>query len=89
MILAEDKQIKAKWKDKMPFFCYQGKMLCYLWTRRSQPYLEIVEGRKIKAPELIGENRSPLKILLTDPEVDLPTGTIRWILRQALAIYQH
>lgn len=33
-ILAYDKNIAA-WKYKMPFYCYHGKMFCYLWVPKN------------------------------------------------------
>ena len=30
IIMAFDKNIVAAWKYGMPFFCYEGKMFCYL-----------------------------------------------------------
>jgi Domain of unknown function (DU1801) len=90
MILAQDKNIAAAWKYGMPFFCYKGKMFCYLWVhkRHHQPYLGIVEGKKLDHPGLITEKRARMKIMLFDPAKDLPVRTIRSILRQALDLYK-
>ena len=33
-ILAYDKGITEAWKYRMPFYCYKGKMFCYLWTHK-------------------------------------------------------
>ncbi len=30
IILKQDKDIAPAWKYKTPFFCYKGKMFCYL-----------------------------------------------------------
>jgi hypothetical protein len=47
IILKHDKNITEAWKYGMPFYCYLGKMFCYLWTHKKykQPYLGIVEGK--------------------------------------------
>ena len=39
------------------FFCYKGKMFCYLWVHKKnkQPYLCIVEGKYFDEPFLIQE----------------------------------
>jgi Domain of unknown function (DU1801) len=47
IILKQDKDITAAFKYGMPFFCYKGKMFCYIWVNKKtqQPYLGIVEGK--------------------------------------------
>ncbi len=89
IVLSQDKNITTAWKYGMPFFCYNGKMFCYLWTHKKyqQPYLGIVEGKKIEHPSLLIESRSRMKILLIDPEKDLPIHIINDILQQAIALY--
>src|ERR1700761_8497472 len=69
-ILGVDKNITEAWKYRMPFYCYKGKMFCYLWVNKTthQPYIGIVEGRKIEHPLLIIEKRSRMKIMLLDAE---------------------
>src|SRR5471030_1145787 len=73
-LLAYDKNITEAWKYKMPFYCYNGKMFCYLWVNKKthQPYIGIVEGRKIEHPLLIIEKRSRMKIMLLDAREDIP-----------------
>jgi hypothetical protein len=48
IILSQDTNITATWKYGMPFFCYKGKMFCYLWLHKTlhQPYIGIVEGER-------------------------------------------
>jgi hypothetical protein len=88
-ILDFDKGITEAWKYRMPFFCYKGKMLCYLWTHKKNglPYIGIVEGGKIDHPNLIREDRARMKVLLIDPNTDLPIDTINTILKTALSFY--
>jgi hypothetical protein len=89
-ILQSDPHITEAWKYKMPFFCYKGKMLCYLWTKKNgQPYLGIVDGNMIPHPALVQEKRSRMKILLLDAGEDLPLGTISAILKTALKICEN
>lgn len=90
MILRYDSDITEAWKYGMPFYCYKGKMFCYLWTHKKykQPYLGIVEGERINHPLLIIEKRARMKILLLDPEKDIPVKTIRSLLKEVLAIYK-
>lgn len=90
IILAQDKNITAEWKYRMPFFCYKRKMFCYLWVDKKNgwPYIGIVEGAKIHHPKLIVEKRARMKIMLFDPEKDLPVKVIKLILKQALDLYR-
>lgn len=90
IILAQDKDIAAAWKYGMPFFCYKGKMFCYLWVHKTklQPYIGIVEGKHIIHPDLIIEKRSRMKIMLFDPAKDLPVTKIKRILKQAIDLYK-
>lgn len=88
IILAQDIHITAALKYGMPFFCYQGKMFCYLWVHKKykQPYIGIVDGRRIEHPDLLIEKRSRMKIMLFEPSDDLPINTIREILQQAITL---
>ncbi|MEJ7588760.1 MAG: DUF1801 domain-containing protein [Ferruginibacter sp.] len=90
VILAQDADITNTLKYGMPFFCYKGKMFCYLWVHKKfkQPYIGIVEGKRLDHPELLIEKRSRMKILLLDPNKDLPIKTIKSIIRQALNLYK-
>jgi hypothetical protein len=90
IILSQDKEIRASWKYGMPFFCYHGKMFCYLWVHKKyhQPYIGIVEGKRFDHPALIIEKRSRMKIMLLDPAKDLPINTIEMILQTALSFYK-
>jgi len=88
-ILSFDSNITEAWKYRMPFFCYKGKIFCYLWVHKTNglPYIGIVEGLKIEHPDLLIEKRSRMKIMLLDPNVDLPLEIIDSILRKAISLY--
>lgn len=90
IILKQDNDISAAWKYGMPFFCYQGKMFCYLWVHKKlhQPYIGIVEGNRMDHPMLIIEKRARMKIMLLEADQDLPIETIEAILKQAIGLYK-
>ncbi len=90
IILNQDKEITTAWKYSMPFFCYKGKMFCYLWVHKKhkQPYLGLVEGKRIIHPDLLVEKRSRMKIMLFDPNKDLPLRKIKLVVKQALTLYK-
>ncbi len=86
IILSQDKEITNEWKYGMPFFCYRGKMFCYLWVHKKllQPYIGLVEGKHFDQSFLIQEKRSRMKIMLLDQAEDLPVERIVSVLKQAL-----
>lgn len=89
LILAYDLHISEAVKYGMPFFLYRTKMFCYLWTRKEsgQPYLGLVEGKRLFHPGLIQEDRARMKILLLDPTRPIPVRTLTTILQEAVTIY--
>lgn len=91
IILKRDKDITNGLKYGMPFFCYKGKMFCYLWTHKKlkQPYIGIVEGKHFDEPFLIQEARSRMKIMLLDPNEDLHLERIETVLQKALELYKN
>ena len=90
IILALDKSLTAAWKYSMPMFYYRNKMFCYLWVHKKykQPYIGIVEGKRIDHPSLLQEKRARMKIMLIDPNKDIPVKTIKSILKQAMTFYK-
>ncbi len=91
MILSQDANITPAWKYGMPFFCYNGKMFCYLWVHKKklQPYIGFVEGKHLHHPDLLMEKRSRMKTILFDPNADLPIDTITGLVNQAIELYQN
>jgi hypothetical protein len=90
IILRQDVEVTVAWKYGMPFFCYKGKMFCYLWVHKTmkQPYIGFVEGKYLNHQKLLTEKRTRMKIFLCDPEKDLPVKTIESILKQSLNLYR-
>lgn len=90
IIMKQDNAVTNEWKYGMPFFCYKGKMFCYLWVSQKlgRPYIGIVEGKHFDQSFLIQEKRSRMKIMLIDPEEDLPLQSIESILQQAINLYR-
>lgn len=90
IILAQDPVITHELKYGMPFFCYEGKMFCYLWIHKKngQPYLGLVEGKHFDEEFLLQEARSRMKIMMLDPEKDLPVAKIKAVIEKALDLYR-
>ena len=88
-ILKFDSNITERWLYGMPFFYYKGKRFCYLWIHKKyrKPYIGIVDGNKINHPDLLMEKRARMKILLLDPDKNLPLKKINSILRKVVMLY--
>ena len=89
-ILQLDSHITEGWSYGMPFYYYKGNRFCYLWVHKKflQPYIGLVDGMKIDHPDLLQEKRARMKILLLDPDKDMPVRKIDLILKQALRLYK-
>jgi hypothetical protein len=87
-ILDFNTNLTEAWKYRMPFYCYKGKMLCYLWVdkKTAQPYIGIVDGNKIEHPLLVMDKRARMKIMMLNADMDLPIEFINEILKIALDI---
>ncbi len=87
-ILAFDADISEAWRYRMPFYCYKGKRFCYLWVHKKygQPYLGLVDGKKIDNPKLLSEKRARMKILLFDARKNVPVKTLYSLLRAAIKL---
>ncbi|KOP37444.1 DUF1801 domain-containing protein [Flavobacterium sp. WLB] len=90
IILKQDKDITHVLKYGMPFFCYKGKMFCYLWIHKKlkQPYIGIVEGKHFEESFLIQEKRSRMKIMKFNSEEDLPLEQIEFVIQKAINLYK-
>lgn len=90
VILDQDELITTELKYRMPFFCYRGKMFCYLWldTQNGKPYIGFVEGKHLEHPDLIAGERARMKILYVEPNEDLPMEKLTGLLEQALDLYR-
>ncbi len=89
-LLGLDDAITESLKYGMPFYCYHGKMFCYLWVHKKykKPYIGFVDGNKLTHPDLLQEKRARMKILLIDPDGELPVRKLDTIFRQTLKLYK-
>lgn len=91
IIISQDENITMHWKYKAPFFYYKNKMFCYLWIdkKTTHPYIGFVEGNRIESHFLEQGNRSRMKILRINPNVDLEVEIIEELLNTALNFYRN
>jgi len=88
IILSQDKGVTVVRKYGMPFFLYNSKTICYLWVHKKykQPYIGIMEGDRFEDPRLVIEKRIKIKIMLIDPQEDLPIEAIEAIIKKAIVL---
>jgi len=91
IILNSDKHITETRKYGMPCFCYGKKMFCYLWSdkKSNEPYILMVEGKRLQHPKLESGNRARMKILRINPNEDLDLSAINFVLNEALDLYRN
>ncbi len=89
-ILGLNADMTETWTHRMPMFRYKGKLFCYLWIEKKTyiPYVGIYRGRDVTHPKLDLGNRNKMKIILIDPEKDLPIADLENIFEQALRLYK-
>ena len=87
-LLGMDPAITEALSYGMPFYYYKGKRICYLWVQKKSgcPYIGIVEGNLINDQDLIIEDRKKMKILLLDPEKDIPIQRINSLIESLVKL---
>ncbi len=70
-------------------FYVQKSDFCYLWIdKKTQfPYIAIGKGIKIEHPDLIQGNRTFVKLLMIDPNKDIPIDKIHHIFDSTMELY--
>ena len=91
IILKQDENIHESLKWQMPCFSFKNKMFCFLWVdkKTQEPYLLMVEGKRLAHAALEAGSRERMKILRVNPHEDLPIDTIELVLNQALDLYRN
>ncbi len=89
IILNYNSELESRWYYRLPCFMYQNQIFCYLWIdKKSQfPYIAIGKGVKIDHPDLIQGNRTFTKLLMIDPNKDIPIIKIHHIFDLAMKLY--
>ena len=83
------RDFESRWYYRLPCFMYQKQIFCYLWVDKKTtfPYIAVGKGVKIDHPALIQGNRTFTKLLMIDPNEDIPLDTIHEIFDLAMALY--
>ena len=88
-VLRYDHRITEHWKYRMPCYYFNERMFCYLWIdkKKNWPYILMVDGRLIDHPALEAGDRARMKVLMIDPQKDLPLKIMKAIFQKAIALY--
>jgi hypothetical protein len=91
LILETDAAVTTAIRYGMPFFFYKGKRFCYLWVHKklNQPYIGFIHSQHLSHPKLLLEKRASIKIMLFNPEKDLPVRTIRQLVQASIDLYKN
>lgn len=89
IILDYHTALEPRWYYRLPCFMYQNQIFCYLWVDKQKlwPYIAIGKGVKIEHPDLIQGNRTFTKLLMIDPDKDIPVEKVHRIFDLAMALY--
>jgi len=89
IIINYNHEFEPRWYYRLPCFMYKNQIFCYLWVdKKTQlPYIAIGKGIKIKHPDLIQGKRTFTKLLMIDPNKDIPIEKIYSIFNMAMDLY--
>lgn len=89
IIVQYNPEFKEKWYYRLPCFMYKNKIFCYLWIdKKTQfPYIAIGKGVRLEHPDLIQGKRTFVKLLMINPQEDIPIKKIYDIFDMAMKLY--
>lgn len=88
LILNMDNRITHERKYQIPFFCFEGKKLAFLWVNRKKLMLGFVTDKSI-IPHTVGtKHKDRLEMIQLDPNADLPVEMIIAKLREQIQTYE-
>lgn len=90
IIINYNSDFEQRWYYRLPCFMHQNKIFCYLWIdhKTQWPYIAIGNGFKINHPDLIQGKRTFTKILMIDPNKDIPIKKIHEVFNAAMKLYK-
>ena len=88
IILECDPRITPEWKYRLPFFYFNGRMMCYLWKdkKTQQPYIGFMNGKEMNHPKLDLGTRKKVMVYAIDVEKDLPKEEIEQLIQLSYSL---
>lgn len=88
IILNLDNRITHERKYQIPFFCFEGKKLAFLWVNRGKLLLGFVTDKSI-IPRSAGiKHKDRIEMIRLDPNADLPVEMISEKLMEQIRTYE-
>ena len=88
IILNLDERITHERKYQIPFFCFEGKKLAFLWMNRKKLMLGFVTDKSINPSKVGVKQKDRLEMIQIDPNADLPVEMIAAKLREQIQMYE-
>lgn len=89
IILNLDERITPERKYQIPFFCFEGKKLAFLWMNRKKLMLGFVTDKSIYPSKAGVKQKDRLEMIQIDPNADLPVEMIAAKLREQMRMYEN
>lgn len=88
IILNLDERITHERKYQIPFFCFEGKKLAFLWMNRKKLMLGFVTDKSIYPSKDGIKQKDRLEMIQIDPNIDLPMEMIAAKLLEQIRMYE-
>jgi hypothetical protein len=88
IILNLDERITHERKYQIPFFCFRGKKLAFLWMNRKKLMLGFVTDKRVYFPMEGMKQKDRLEMVQIDPNADLPVEMIAAKLKGQIRMYE-
>jgi hypothetical protein len=73
-------------KFQIPFFCYKGKKLAFLWVNRKRLIMGFVKDRALLPKPATGRRKDEFETIIVDPNEDLPIRQITTLLHRYMKL---
>ena len=88
IIMSVNDQITHEQKYQIPFFCYKGKKLGFLWMNRKKLILGFVTDKRVFSPQAGMKHKDGLEMIQINPEEDLPKDLIVAKFQELIGLYE-
>jgi len=83
-----DTRITHERKYQIPFFCFEGKKLAFLWMNRKKLIIGFVTDKRVIHPTAGIKQKDQFEMMQIDPNADLPVEAIAAKLREQIQMYE-
>jgi len=87
IVLNTSPAITHERKFQIPFFCYKGKKLCFLWVNKKRLLMGFVKDSSVLPKPETGRRKNEFETMVIDPDKDIPVRLIAALLRRYMKLY--